>query len=569
MKMSDALRGAAETAPIDDVRVETATAASRVRRHRAVRVGANGIVGVGAAALVVAGVVGAVAQQTGVVAAEGDATRDMGGETSDGGAMEPGFAPDTMLACGYKFDLSAYPTGAVTAVATLGEPADGGLPLDVAYSTTSDGAFTVDVPGVYVLWDGIVVANPGVAADGALTTVTSVEPGTISGTADLVNCWDGSALPAGDYTVITVTSVMDAVDVEPVEEPTGPAVEPEPIDPSTEPVDPDTSVSSDAAGAADIAVEVPTYAVSDAVALTIAGDAVENPFDQYLNPEQPVAPELPSDALTADAARAAYQAALAGAWDMAPGTQRIVKTGDAQDLSQDQWTKTYFGCAMDGVGGSFPASSADLTWLGVDANLPSNLSVSYGWIVDGNPLVGFSVKNETEWSLPGFYPGTSPHLYLVKDGKVVAEAYPVNPDNNSGGVVAYAAEDSVEGEDAKLIWAPENEYLAPGEVRAGDYLWRDVSGCWNGNGQTDVSPGTYTVLASHEMYIGGSFAILEGDPAATTRDSVPSAGGGDSGSTGDAAIDPAIDPAIAPAPDQSDYVSFQVWTSLGTITVSN
>ena len=61
MKMSDAIRGAAESAPVEDAHISVSAVRSRARRNRGLRAGANGIVGVGAAALVVAGVMGAVA----------------------------------------------------------------------------------------------------------------------------------------------------------------------------------------------------------------------------------------------------------------------------------------------------------------------------------------------------------------------------------------------------------------------------------------------------------------------------------------------------------------------------
>ena len=100
-----------------------------------------------------------------------------------------------------------------------------------------------------------------------------------------------------------------------------------------------------------------------------------------------------------------------------------------------------------------------------------------------------------------------------------------------------------------------DDYLAPGEEITGEYLWRDVSGCWNGDSQADVAPGTYTVLSVHDIYVGGSYAVLEGDPAAQTRDS--ELGGGD---------DPSL---VAPDAGVDDYVSFQVWTSLGQVSVTN
>jgi len=560
--MSDALRGAAETAPVEDAHVSIGSVRSRARRNRAIRVGANGIVGVGAAALIFAGVAGVVANQTGLPAAEAD-----GGSLRDDakGGTEPAFVGnDSAVAqggaaygCGAPLDFSQFPAGDVTAAVDFGGVDGNTAQFKIRYETTADGSYTPDSPTVYVVWNDLVVAAGPAAGDSDQLTVTAAENAVRGAGFDLVNCWDGAALPAGDYTLVTVTGVSAAVP--PVEEPTGePAAEPSAVDP-------DTSVSSDAAGdAADIAVEPLTYAVSEAVAFTVAGDPVKDPFQQYLNPVDPVDPNTPAapdDVLTSEEARAAYEAALAGKWNMAPGTQRVVKSGDGKDTDPNAWAAGYYGCPTDGVSGAFPKESADLDWLGVDANLPSSIHVSYGWVVDGNPLVHYGITNNTEWSLPGFYQGSAPRLVLVKDGRVVAEAYPVNPNQNGGVVMPFAADGDIaaatEGGD-KLIYAPEAGYLAPGASLSGDYLWRDLSGCWTANGTSTVDPGTYTVLSAQDIYLGGMYTTAYG-----------SEGGVDDVARD--AVAPSKEPSLimAPAPDESDYVSFTVWTSLGSITVTN
>jgi hypothetical protein len=245
---------------------------------------------------------------------------------------------------------------------------------------------------------------------------------------------------------------------------------------------------------------------------------------------------------------------------MAPGTSRVVKTGDSKDTSDDAWTRSYYGCPTDGATATFPKESADLDWLAISASLPSAVHVSYGWVVDGNPQVSVSIKNTSKWSLPGFYQGSSPVLELVKDGKVAAEAYPVSLDRDGWGI-AYAADDSAAGAassyDANLIYAPAGDgYLGAGDTLSGDYLWRDVNGCWDGTTQPDVKAGTYTVLTSQSIYVGPQYAVME--------DVAPSAGSDSGASDGSGGADAPI-----AAPDESDYVSFQVWTSLGSVTISN
>ena len=568
-RMSDALRAAAETAPVADVHVSSAAATSRVRRARLLRTSANGIVGVGAAAIVVAGIMGAVANQTAIAeSAGGDGNRDtvgIGAPSVNDAAVAPSDGDPSMVPCGTGLDLSTFPAGNVTSSATLDDKDVPILLVKLTYTSATTDAVTFGAPIHYVLWHDIVVASAQgdsvpTSWDPASTPALEVTSGI-----KLYNCWDSAELPAGDYTVVTVTPVNEFV--MPLPEPTAAPVEPSaPVQPSATPstsaTDPDTSVSSDA----NFTSVPPVYAVTDAVPYTIPGEPVENPFDAYLKvpvdpTPLPTAPAGPDDALTTDEAKAAYAAALTTArWDMAPGTQRVVLTSSSDDLSADLWAQSYYGCPTEGANASFPAQSADLNWLDVNANLPSSIHVSYGWVVDGNPLVTYGLKNVTDWSLPGFYEGGTPRLVLVKDGRVVAEAYPVNADQG-GGPIAYATEgtapadadssDSSGGRDS-LIWAPAGDgYLAPGESVSGDYLWRDLNGCWTESGPSTVSPGTYTVLTAQDIYVGGQYAIMTG-------------GGIADASTSDSSK------AIAPAPDASgSYVSFQVWTSLGTLTVTN
>lgn len=568
MKMSDALRGGAETAPIEDVHVSTSLVRSRARRSRALRAGANGIVGVGAAALVVAGVMGAIANQTSLAAEDtsgngkgAEPNAGVAGAAGDAGIVAPGLGDPAINACGTELNLTPFDVGNVVATTTVTSVDNAVAQFNVTYSTDGDGSYTPDSPTAYVVWDGLVVGTGAVSDDQPFVSVTEDKTATAGASVELTNCWDEAALPAGDYTLFTVTPL--SADVPPVAEPTGAPATPS-ATPSATASDPNTAVSSDAS--TDPAVATRVFALSEAQPFTIPGEPVDNPFDQYLRavdptplPTAPAGPAGPDDALTPEEARAAYSAALTNAhWDMAPGTQRVVLTSASDDPNGALWAKSYYGCPTDGASASFPAESADLHWLDVIAHLPSSIHVSYGWVVDGNPVVGYGVKNQTDWSLPGFYDGSTPRLVLVKSGRVVAEAYPVNPDQSGGGI-AYAADgiapnaasESSGGRDS-LIWAPAGDgYLAPGESLSGDYLWRDLNGCWTADGASVVTPGTYTVLTAQDIYVGGQYPVMEN-------------GGIADGAAADTSK------AVAPAPDAGgNYASFQVWTSLGTVSVSN
>ncbi len=394
-------------------------------------------------------------------------------------------------------------------------------------------------------------------------TWTSVAGETTSApyTPPLVNCWDGAALPAGDYTIVSAQTISAASIAPPVSEEPLPTSSPAP----SPAVDPDTSVSSD--GTSTEPAGAATTIVSAPAEFTIAGDKADDPFGQYLKPIDPnpvpTTPVGPSDALTSAEARAAYEAALTSErWDMAKGTQRVVMTSASDDTQGTMWATSYYGCPVDGASASFPKESADLDWIDVSAKLPSSIHLSYGWIVDGNPVVSFSTTNVTKTSLPGFYPGSSPRLVLVKDGRVVAEAYPVNPNQNGmGGGIAYAdgapaTLDSTRGGDSKIFAPTDDGYLAPGETISGDYLWRDLNGCWTSTGQLTVAPGTYTVLSAQDLYVGAQYTMM-----------TDAAGAAEAGVAPDATT--SADSKVAPAPATDDFTSYQVWSSLGTVTVKN
>jgi hypothetical protein len=176
------------------------------------------------------------------------------------------------------------------------------------------------------------------------------------------------------------------------------------------------------------------------------------------------------------------------------------------------------------------------------------------------------VKNVTNWSLPGFYGASAPRLVLVKDGKVVAEAYPVDPTQN-GGAIAYASigvgvNSSETPPRDSMLWAPNtNGYLSPGASMSGDYLWRDLNGCWNAKGQTRVGAGTYTVLSAQDIYVGEQYAMYAEGRDEGAADAAEGSGDG---------TDSAVAPVAPPAPDFApDWASFQVWTSLGTVSITN
>ncbi len=406
--------------------------------------------------------------------------------------------------------------------------------------------------------------------------------------ADLVDCWEGAALPGGTYQVLAVQEFYTT------------AVVPSPLPPQpTESGNADgTDHWSSTAGrnqrrrrmqepplaAGDgLAADAVDYVrvVSAPVDLTVTGDVPDDPFGQYLpKPVEPI--DTPDDLLTADQARLDFAAHVTSTpWAMEAGSQRVVKVNDSA-VANDQtvWQQNYFGCAWDaGQSVGFPSTSANWDLLDVSATVPTSIDVSYGWVVEDNPVIDMKVTNVSGHTLPGYWgPDPNTSLVLVRDGKVVAEGYPVgatrdnkSPEQNLGGM------------------------LSPGGSVEGTYLWREVNGCFDGTTQALVGPGTYTVLNAQSIYFDAG-QVYYGQPIdgiaepavpyrgpATQEDGASSGdagvqGGagisGDAGassgasgaSVGSGPAGDAIAPAPLPAPGDG-WLELQVWTSLGTVTV--
>jgi hypothetical protein len=108
-KLSDALRGAADRAPVGELSVSTDVAARRVTRQRGLRGAANGLVGIGAVTVLAVGII---APTFGDVGAE-DAGADRAQAESGGGDGAAGFAEDsaesTMInSCGAFRDVTGW-----------------------------------------------------------------------------------------------------------------------------------------------------------------------------------------------------------------------------------------------------------------------------------------------------------------------------------------------------------------------------------------------------------------------------------------------------------------------------
>ncbi|MDN4478597.1 hypothetical protein QQX10_10390 [Demequina sp. SYSU T00039] len=638
VKLSDALRGAADKAPLDGMSIDRAHATRRASRSRALHAGANGLLGAGAVALIAVGVIGPGSalgsrSEDSATTAE-SATDSAGGDMSAGvpetdGGLAAGSLPAWGM-CGTELPAMPEIAGPFSLAASLptGEVAGGTLDVVATLTSAEDGVFeTFEVDGV-VLWDGIVVATLGSSTDDVVEIRELVMAAGDSEVTELSvpleNCWDGEALPAGKYEVVLTQELWPSemiVEEEPPSEPTLEPADPvEPTDAVDEPapaeptddvaVDPDEAVTSgpadgDAATTTDsagmLAADAFTRVYSDPVGFAVPGEPVDEPFAAYLrtdpepvpDPVDPTPVDPTSDsALDAATARELYLAGLTGAWDMAAGSQRWLATSDGLGEVPTSW----WGCGYEGDG-AFPARSAELDLLSVTVAAPRSISVSYGWIVEGNPAVDVTLANTSEWDLTQFWGMQGVNLALVRDGRVVAEGYPVDPyqHQRAWAMDSAAAMEEQAFEDTgdaavsepalgEMTIAPEWEgsFLGAGESVSSTYLWRDVSTCWTEAGQLDVAPGSYTLLAMHHLSLPGTTIVeptgddgvdLERGSDGGIVVTEPDAGWGVEGSagttgSGESSIGIAEpDIAIAPEPGYYDWFELQAWTSLGTVTV--
>jgi len=617
-RLSDSLRGLADRAPVEGAGVSTAAATRRIYRGRRLRAAANATAGVGVVAVVALAAIhpgmGAAGSRTADAAlpsAEVAGSKVAAPDNAASGAMSLAWGQ-----CGtspFNADVPAVSSKFSLALGEIGGEVKQGASVTAALTVTRSAdvtsAYQSPAANFMVLWNGIVV---GTAQNSTLDpAIQSLADGTgkENSQIDLVNCWDGTALPSGTYELAAYqdfyplsnepvpttapTPVPVGPTLVPVEPPATPGA-PVPVDggvtsPGTSNLGaPDQGAASGAGGAVagNTGVVGPTTvapadrAVSNTVKFVVAGDAPKDPFGAYLSPATP-AVVYPDDYLTPSAARDEYATrATTGTWDMAAGSQRVVKTGDSATASdQNVWVASYYGCSADGVTQtSFPATSANWPLLTVDATLPGSVGISYGWVVNGNPEVKVSVKNISGHTLPGFWGQPNTTLYLVKDGKVVATSYLASTDPN--GSSTSTSSDGL---------------LAPDASLGGTYLWRDLNGCWLGNAQTTVTSGTYTVLMEQDVYLdngnggaGGPIAYVDGKRAVSGGTSgVGTSGVGSAGAPaiaeGGVAIPPSANgPAAAPqsgtaaapnvvaptpADGNYDWLSLQVWTSLGKVTV--
>ncbi len=595
-RLSDLLRGAADRAPVGENSVARDRVARRVRLNRGIRGAGNGLAGVGAAALVVVALV-----QPGF----GVGSKDSGAPNAaaaprpanDGvGAGESALAPDTRLAdwgtCG-SFPLQDYGSGGSDSLGiTVGfdgnQTPDGGSTIEVPYTITAHDATDVSTQGptIVVLWQGMVVASvSGSGTDEVLALAdgdTSIDK-TVS--LPLVDCFDGNPLPASKYELVVsqaFTDVEPVVEPAPIPEPTlvpdlpvTPSAAPS-AEPSAQPLPPATGSAATDAVEPDIApLPVEPYGwdvrvTSEPIGFAIAGDPVDNPFAQYY-PEPWSPPAPPSDVLSPDMARTLFDAAATTTpWTMAAGTSRWILPNGAGGRETFAAEQAYYGCSWDGTTGlTFPERSADLGLVSTQATIPGQVSVSYGWVVDNNPEITLAVTNTSEYSLPGFYGEPNRNLYLVKDGKVVAQAFPANVDPYGGpyimkGGMAVDTDPASDGASGEDYWGT----LAPGASISGTYLWRDVNMC-SGDGSSSLAAGTYTLLTMQSVSLqqygttstGGIVPPIPEpliDPNLAASSGEASADGG--------AIEPAI--GVAVAPYQEDWLEMQVWTSLGSVTIT-
>lgn len=543
-KLSDSLRAMADRAPVGEASISAEAAIKRVKTRRAVRATGNSLIGAGAVtAIALAIVVPTIGAGTG---GAGDTAAASLPETAAGGGLNGALPDDGRFAyglCGGPVGTQAPDVpGTLTVLELGGREFDAGVSAAVDVNLTASDAVSgsLGTPSLLVVWDGIVVGSSvGVAAQDSVLELPAGESVTTPVDLQLVNCFDGSPLPGGTYQVVATQHLFSMSDttrvpVENQDDVIAPAVEGD-GSASNLPDAPDKVVS----------IVFSYQFVSQPVEITVLGETSDDPFGPYLNA---VNPELPDGYLTPAKARELYQAGLVtGTWDMAKGTQRVLMTSDSAAANYSQYDVNYYGCGWDeSQPKKFPTTSAQMDLLAVEGTLPSRISLSYGWIVDGNPLVDLGVKNVSEYVLPQIWEPNST-LVLVKDGVVVGEAYLTNLDRSG--------------------FNSDSGYFSQGDTLKGSYVWRDANGCWTANGPGELPAGTYTVLNSQFLYVSTeSYVAVPYLDGAVSSYIEPMPREGSDASGNGASI--AIDPGFTPGASMGEWVELHVWTSLGTVTIT-
>ena len=139
MNLSDALRGAADRAPLEDAAVDVPRATRRTARNRGLRKGANGLMGAGAVGLVAVAMVGSGSAIT-AQEAPADGGRDTAAVAESDGAYDEAGGDSSLAAgsslawgvCGATLpDLSGMPALGTLEATVGGSELEGGSALDV------------------------------------------------------------------------------------------------------------------------------------------------------------------------------------------------------------------------------------------------------------------------------------------------------------------------------------------------------------------------------------------------------------------------------------------------------
>lgn len=288
-RLGDELRAAADRADVP-AGIDVEKTVGAVRRRKAVRTAGPVALGVGALAIAgvaVAPMFGGFGFSAAESATDSAVTAEDGADEAYEGAEglpENDLASGSMLADPYMcgVDTGAYDLVEPEFAAGIGaaiSPATAQEGGALTVTTTATRAFesadmVTSTPGAIVLWEGIVVGRAvagdavsyGAADETSLADDAVAFTDGLTQTAEvaLVNCWDGAALPAGEYTVIATQNFAETAT---------PAAEPgddEGPNPADEQLEEFTSVGI-------------SFTVRSApLPLTIAGDVVDHPFDQYL-----------------------------------------------------------------------------------------------------------------------------------------------------------------------------------------------------------------------------------------------------------------------------------------------
>lgn len=487
-RLSDLMWHAIWNAPVDEI-VTADAAIARVRARRMTRWGS-----IGAGLAVVGGIIGL---NVLIPALAADADPDPAAlalspsPTASRGPLTAYDLLDSWWGTCETDPLTMYPPGdtdifSLDADLEPGAVMDPGSTLDLTTTLTAltDSDVLSDGVDAVILYDGRIVSSLLNKDILQLHSYAQGEASTTTLSVPLLICESTTELGAGDYELVL-----------------------------SQGYNPD--IGGNAAqdgGTSELAPRV----TAEPIPFSISGDPRTNPLNQPGGSDIVTSnsPPLPTDLLDpATAEQLLAPLMVENDWDMAPGTSRwIIPTYNYSNepYYYGGYYSVYEPCAYTGlVDKAFPAISATADLFVENVTLPPSIGLRYGWVVRDDPILEVTRENRSGLYVPGSGYQAGVTLYLVRDGVLAGYGYATD-------VNEYVSREpqpvpiSLAEMDPALYYG----LVAPATSSQGRFVWQELHPCSTTAGVSSLSPGTYTVVTSHDFGLdmvgtGGAYSQIQ------------------------------------------------------------